>query len=70
MTKYYKHILLDLSLKQEMYCPDTMGTFRMMFGFAQPIKYIKDNRVKDRSRDYDKIKAKYRLKKLKDKRLT
>ena len=53
-----------------MYCPDTMGTFRMMFGFAQPIKYIKDNRVKDRSRDYDKIKAKYRLKKLKDKRLT
>ena len=50
--------------------PDTQGTFRMMFGFAQPIKYIKDNRVKDRSRDYDKIKAKYRLKKLKDKRLT
>ena len=56
--------------KAKLYCPDTMGTFRMMFGFAQPIKYIKDNRVKDRSRDYDKIKAKYRLKKLKDKRLT
>ena len=56
--------------KQKMYNPETMGTFRMMFGFAQPIKYIKDNRVKDRSRDYDKIKAKYRLKKLKDKRLT
>jgi hypothetical protein len=56
--------------KAKLYCPDTMGTFRMMFGFAQPIKYIKDNRVKDRTRDYDKIKAKYRLKKLKDKRLT
>ena len=56
--------------KAKLYCPDTMGTFRMMFGFAQPIKYIKDKRVKDRSRDYDKIKAKYRLKKLKDKRLT
>tara|TARA_R110000744_G_scaffold319857_1_gene426104 strand:- start:222 stop:398 length:177 start_codon:yes stop_codon:yes gene_type:complete len=56
--------------KAKMYCPDTMGTFRMMFGFAQPIRYIKDNRVKDRSRDYHKVKINYKLRKLKDKRLT
>jgi len=48
--------------KAKLYCPETMGTFRMMFGFAQPIKYIKDNRVKDRSRDYHKVKVKYKLK--------
>ena len=23
-----------------------MGTFRMMFGFAQPVKFIKDSRTK------------------------
>ena len=30
----------------KLYCPETMGIFKMMFGFAQPIKYIKDNRTK------------------------
>ena len=29
-----------------MYCPDTMGTFKMMFGFGQPLKYIKAPRTK------------------------
>ena len=28
--------------KVKLYCPDTQGTFKMMFGFAQPIKYIKE----------------------------
>tara|TARA_R110000796_G_scaffold65936_3_gene152081 strand:+ start:187 stop:324 length:138 start_codon:yes stop_codon:yes gene_type:complete len=32
--------------KVKMYCPKKMGTFKMMFGFAQPIKYIKDSRTK------------------------
>ena len=31
--------------KAKMYCPKTMGTFRMMFGFAQPTD-IKDSKVK------------------------
>tara|TARA_R110000824_G_scaffold995_1_gene5582 strand:+ start:729 stop:869 length:141 start_codon:yes stop_codon:yes gene_type:complete len=42
--------------KAKMYCPDTMGTFRMMFGFAQPIKYVKDNRTKLKKRNYDRKK--------------
>ena len=32
--------------KVKLYCPDTVGTFRMMFGFGQPIKFIKDGRAK------------------------
>ena len=32
--------------KQKLYCPKTMGTFRMMFGFTQPIKFILDSRAK------------------------
>ena len=32
--------------KVKMYCPDTMGTFKMMFGFDQPLKYIKAKRTK------------------------
>ena len=42
--------------KVKMYCPKTMGTFRMMFGFAQPTKYIKDNRVKLKKRNYERKK--------------
>lgn len=42
--------------KLKMYCPETMGTFKMMFGFAQPTPYIKDNRTKIKKRDYDRKK--------------
>tara|TARA_R110000737_G_scaffold242234_1_gene253512 strand:+ start:1429 stop:1569 length:141 start_codon:yes stop_codon:yes gene_type:complete len=42
--------------KVKMYCPKTMGTFKMMFGFDQPIKYIKDNRTKLKKRNYDREK--------------
>ena len=28
--------------KPKMYCPETLGTFVMMFGFKQPTKFIKD----------------------------
>jgi len=42
--------------KVKLYCPETMGTFRMMFGFAQPIKYVKDNRIKLKKRNYDRKK--------------
>ena len=42
--------------KVKMYCPKTMGTFRMMFGFAQPIKFIKDGRTKLKKRNYDRKK--------------
>ena len=40
--------------KAKMYCPETRGTFRMMFGFAQPAKYVKDNRVKLKKRNYER----------------
>jgi AraC-like DNA-binding protein len=36
--------------KAKMYCPETMGTFRMMFGFMQPLRYVKDYRVKSKKR--------------------
>ena len=36
--------------KAKMYCPETRGTFRMMFGFAQPAKYVKDPRTKLKKR--------------------
>ena len=42
--------------KVKLYNPDTQGTFKMMFGFAQPIQYIKDNRTKLNKRDYDRNK--------------
>ena len=42
--------------KAKLYCPETMGTFRMMFGFAQPIKFIKDSRTKLKKRNYDRKK--------------
>jgi hypothetical protein len=42
--------------KVKMYSPDTQGTFRMMFGFAQPIKFIKDSRTKLKKRNYDRKK--------------
>tara|TARA_R110002110_G_scaffold260145_1_gene475716 strand:+ start:115 stop:246 length:132 start_codon:yes stop_codon:yes gene_type:complete len=34
--------------KVKMYCPETKGTFKMMFGFAQPTspKYIPDSKKK------------------------
>ena len=42
--------------KVKLYCPETMGTFKMMFGFAQPIKYIKDSRTKLNKRNNDRKK--------------
>ena len=42
--------------KAKLYCPKTMGTFKMMFGFAQPTPYIKNNRTKLKKRNYDREK--------------
>jgi hypothetical protein len=42
--------------KVKMYNPDTQGTFRMMFGFAQPVKFIKDSRTKLKKRNNDRAK--------------
>ena len=42
--------------KVKLYNPDTQGTFRMMFGFAQPLSYVKDNRTKLKKRNYDRKK--------------
>ena len=42
--------------KPKMYNPDTQGTFRMMFGFAQPVKFIKDSRTKLNKRNNDRTK--------------
>ena len=42
--------------KVKLYCPETTGTFVMMFGFKQPIKFIKDNRTKLKKRNYDRKK--------------
>jgi hypothetical protein len=36
--------------KIKMYCPDSVGSFVMMFGFKQPLNYVKDNRVKSKKR--------------------
>jgi hypothetical protein len=47
--------------KVKMYCPETMGTFKMMFGFEQPLKYIKNKRDKDFSKDYAKLKYKKKI---------
>ena len=41
--------------KVKMYCPETKGTFKMMFGFAQPIKFIKESRAKLK-REYERRK--------------
>ena len=42
--------------KEKLYCPDTQGTFKMMFGFAQPTPYIKNNRTKLKKRNNDRKK--------------
>jgi hypothetical protein len=34
--------------KVKLYCPETMGTFKMMFGFKQPLRYIKDYKIKSK----------------------
>jgi len=36
--------------KVKLYCPETKGSFIMMFGFKQPLNYVKDNRVKYKKR--------------------
>ena len=43
-------------MTKKLYNPDTQGTIRMMFGFAQPIQYIKDNRTKLNKRNNDRKK--------------
>ena len=40
--------------KVKLYNPETMGTFKMMFGFAQPIPFIKDSRTKLKKRNGNK----------------
>ena len=40
----------------KLYCPETMGTFKMMFGFAQPTRFIKAPRTKFKKRNYDREK--------------
>ena len=42
--------------KVKLYSPETLGTFKMMFGFDQPIKFIKDSRTKLKKRNYDREK--------------
>ena len=42
--------------KPKLYCPETTGTFVMMFGFKQPTKFIKDPRTKLKKRNYDRKK--------------
>jgi len=42
--------------KPKLYCPETTGTFVMMFGFKQPTKFIKDSRTKLKKRNYDRKK--------------
>ena len=42
--------------KVKLYCPETMGTFRMMFGFGQPMKYIKENRTKLKKINHERAK--------------
>ena len=42
--------------KVKLYCPETMGTFKMMFGFDQPIKFIKDKRIKYKKIHYERKK--------------
>ena len=43
--------------KPKLYCPETTGTFVMMFGFKQPLNYVKDFRVKSKKRrNYDRKK--------------
>jgi len=31
-----------MPVKEKTYCPDTVGSFRMMFGFKQPTSYYKN----------------------------
>ena len=42
--------------KVKLYCPKTTGTFIMMFGFKQPLAYVKDNRVKSKKRNNERKK--------------
>ena len=42
--------------KAKLYNPETQGTFVMMFGFKQPLNYVKDYRVKTKKRNYDRKK--------------
>ena len=31
-----------MPIKEKLYCPDTVGGFKMMFGFKQPTNYYKN----------------------------
>ena len=53
-----KNYIINTMTKVKMYCPDTQGTFRMMFGFAQPLNYTKHKRDIPFSKDYAKLKNK------------
>ena len=43
-------------MNKKLYCPKTMGTFKMMFGFDQPMKYVKDKRTKLKKIDHERAK--------------
>jgi|TARA_R110000824_G_scaffold399506_1_gene605040 hypothetical protein len=43
-------------MSKKLYCPETMGTFKMMFGFDQPIKFILDKRTKLKKINNDRTK--------------
>ena len=42
--------------KAKMYCPETLGTFMMMFGFKQPTKFTKAISAKLKKRNNDRKK--------------
>tara|TARA_R100000963_G_C4587989_1_gene66310 strand:+ start:64 stop:234 length:171 start_codon:yes stop_codon:yes gene_type:complete len=43
-------------MSKKLYCPETMGAFKMMFGFDQPIKFIKDKRAKLKKINHERTK--------------
>tara|TARA_R110001583_G_scaffold3104_8_gene20548 strand:+ start:485 stop:664 length:180 start_codon:yes stop_codon:yes gene_type:complete len=51
-----KNYIINTMTKEKLYCPETMGTFKMMFGFAQPVKFIKDSRAKLKKINDDRAK--------------
>ena len=49
-----KNYIINTMTKVKMYCPKTMGTFKMMFGFAQPLNYTKHFKPKLKKQNNDK----------------
>ena len=36
-----KNYIINIMTKEKLYCPETMGTFKMMFGFPQPTRMVR-----------------------------